>query len=44
VLSKRLLERYHPLTVVTHVFVFGAVVILPFGLVALHRVDLWQLP
>ena len=44
VLSKRLLERYHPLTVVTHVFVFGAVLILPFGLVALHHVDLWQVP
>ena len=44
VLSKRLLERYHPLTVVTHVFVFGAVLVLPFGLVALHHVDLWQLP
>ncbi len=44
VLSKRLLERYHPLTVVTHVFVFGAVLILPFGLVALRDVDLWQLP
>jgi len=44
VLSKRLLERYHPLTVVTHVFVFGAVLILPFGLVALHDVVLWQLP
>ena len=44
VLSKRLLERYHPLTVVTHVFVFGAVLILPFGLVALHDVELWRLP
>jgi drug/metabolite transporter (DMT)-like permease len=44
VLSKRLLERYHPLTVVTHVFVFGAIIILPFGLVALRNVDLWQVP
>ncbi len=44
VLSKRLLERYHPLTVVTYVFVFGAVLILPFGLVALREVTLWQLP
>jgi drug/metabolite transporter (DMT)-like permease len=44
VLSKRLLERYHPLTVVTHVFVFGAVLILPLGLVALHDVSLWRLP
>ena len=44
VLSKRLLERYHPLTVVTHVFVFGAVLVLPLGLVALHDVRLWELP
>ncbi len=44
VLSKRLLERYHPLTVVTHVFVFGAVLVLPLGLVALRHVDLWLLP
>jgi drug/metabolite transporter (DMT)-like permease len=44
VLSKRLLERYHPLTVVTHVFVFGAVLMLPVGLVALHDVALWLLP
>jgi drug/metabolite transporter (DMT)-like permease len=44
VLSKRLLERYHPLTVVTHIFVFGAILILPVGLVALRHVDLWQVP
>jgi drug/metabolite transporter (DMT)-like permease len=44
VLSKRLLERYHPVTVVTHVFLFGAVFILPFGLVALRDVDLWLVP
>ncbi len=44
VLSKRLLERYQPLTVVTYVFVFGAVVMLPIGLVALHDVAVWQLP
>jgi drug/metabolite transporter (DMT)-like permease len=44
VLSKRLLERYQPLTVVTYVFVFGAIFILPVGLVALRHVDLWVLP
>jgi len=44
VLSKRLLERYHPLTVVTHVFIFGAILILPVGLVALRDVALWDLP
>jgi drug/metabolite transporter (DMT)-like permease len=44
VLSKRLLERYHPLTVITHIFIFGAVMILPFGLVALRDVTLWELP
>ncbi len=44
VLSKRLLERYHPVTVVTHVFVFGAVLILPVGLVALRNVDLSLVP
>jgi drug/metabolite transporter (DMT)-like permease len=44
VLSKRLLERYHPVTVVTHVFTFGAIVMLPIGLVSLRGVDLWLLP
>lgn len=44
VLSKRLLERYHPVTVVTHVFLFGAVLILPVGLVALKDVDLSRIP
>ncbi len=44
VLSKRLLERYQPLTVVTYVFVFGAVLMLPIGLVALHDVAVWRLP
>jgi len=44
VLSKRLLERYRPLTVVTHVFIFGAVMILPFGLAALRDVALWRVP
>ena len=44
VLSKRMLERYHPLTVVTHVFLFGAVIITPIGLVALRHVDLADVP
>jgi drug/metabolite transporter (DMT)-like permease len=44
VLSKRLLERYRPLTVVTHVFIFGAVLILPFGVAALRDVALWRVP
>jgi drug/metabolite transporter (DMT)-like permease len=44
VLSKRLLERYHPVTVVAHVFGFGAVVMIPIGLVALKDVDLTLLP
>ena len=38
VLSKRLLERYHPVTVVTYVFLFGALFIAPFGVVALRDV------
>jgi len=44
VLSKRMLERYHPITVVTHVFLFGAVIVTPFGLVALRHVDVGVLP
>ena len=44
VLSKRMLERYHPVTVVTHVFLFGAVIVTPVGLVALRDVDLAQVP
>ena len=44
VLSKRMLERYHPLTVVTHVFLFGAVIVTPIGLIALRHVDLTALP
>jgi drug/metabolite transporter (DMT)-like permease len=44
VLSKRMLERYHPLTVVTHVFLFGAVIVTPIGLVALRHVDLTEVP
>ena len=44
VLSKRMLERYHPLTVVTHVFLFGAVIVTPIGLVALRHVDLADVP
>jgi len=44
VLSKRMLERYHPLTVVSHVFLFGAVIVTPIGLVALRHVDLGEVP
>jgi drug/metabolite transporter (DMT)-like permease len=44
VLSKRLLERYHPVTVVAHVFTFGGIVMIPIGLVALRGVDLTVLP
>jgi drug/metabolite transporter (DMT)-like permease len=44
VLSKRLLERYHPITVVMHVFLFGAVLVLPMGLVTLRHVDLSLVP
>jgi drug/metabolite transporter (DMT)-like permease len=44
VLSKDLLERYHPLTVVTHVFLFGAVFMTPVGIVALRHVDVTALP
>ena len=44
VLSKRLLERYQPVTVVTYVFLFGALYIAPVGLVALRDVDLAHLP
>ena len=40
VLSKRLLERYQPVTVVTYVFLFGALYIAPVGLVSLRDVDL----
>ena len=44
VLSKQLLERYQPLTVVTHVFLFGAVFMTPVGIVALRHVDVTALP
>jgi len=44
VLSKRMLERYHPLTVVTYVFLFGAVIDTPLGLLALRHVDLAEVP
>jgi drug/metabolite transporter (DMT)-like permease len=40
VLSKDLLRRYAPLTVVTGVFGWGALGVLPFGLLALPRTDL----
>jgi len=44
VLSKRMLERYQPLTVVSHVFLFGAVILTPLGVVALRDVDLGVVP
>lgn len=44
VFSKPLLERYHPVTVVTYVFLFGALFISPVGVVALRDVDLFHLP
>jgi len=44
VLSKRLIERYRPVTVVTYVFLFGALYIAPVGLVVLRDVDLAHLP
>jgi len=39
VLSKDLLKRYEPLTVVTYVFLIGALVVAPAGVPALARVD-----
>ena len=44
VLSKGLLQRYQPLTVVTYVFLFGAIMVLPMGVAALWPVDLAALP
>ncbi len=44
VLSKDLLERYHPMTVVTYVFLFGGAFLTPVGIVALRHVDLTALP
>ncbi|HMA43557.1 MAG TPA: DMT family transporter, partial [Gemmatimonadales bacterium] len=44
VLSKRMLERYHPITVVTHVFLFGAVIVTPIGLLALRHVVWSEVP
>lgn len=44
VLSKGLLQRYQPLTVVTHVFVFAGVIVLPMGIVALRDVNLAMQP
>ena len=38
VLSKDLLKRYDPITVVTYVFLFGALIIAPFGVPALARI------
>jgi drug/metabolite transporter (DMT)-like permease len=39
VLSKDLLKRYEPMTVVTYVFLIGALVVAPAGVPALARVD-----
>jgi len=39
VLSKDLLRRYQPVTVVTYVFLFGALLVLPIGVPALLRTD-----
>ena len=44
VLSKQMLERYHPMTVVTYVFLFGAVLVTPFGIWALRHTDVTALP
>lgn len=44
VLSKGLLQRYQPLTVVAYVFVFAGVIVLPMGLVALRDVNLAMQP
>ena len=44
VLSKRLLERYQPLTVVTYVFLFGALYVAPLGVYALRDVAVAELP
>ena len=43
VLSKDLLRRYQPLTVVTYVFLFGALLVLPVGIPALLRTDIGAL-
>lgn len=39
VLSKDLLQRYQPLTVVTYIFLFGALIVAPIGIPALLRTD-----
>lgn len=44
VLSKPLLERYQPVTVVTYIFLFGALLVAPAGVVSLRGVDLPNLP
>ena len=44
VLARRLLRKYQPLTVVTYVFLIGAVIVTPIGLVALRGVDLFSIP
>lgn len=44
VLSKGLLHRYPPITVVTYVFLFGSVIVMPLGLGTLRAVDWTLLP
>jgi len=44
VLAKRMLKRYRPLTVISHVFLIGAVIVTPVGLVALRATDVTALP
>lgn len=44
VLVKRLLDRYHPLTVITWVFTFGLIYVLPFGLPEAIAADYSQMP
>lgn len=44
VLVKRLMTKYHPLTVVTWVFIFGAIMVLPFGYAEFVATDFAHLP
>ncbi len=40
VLVKRLMEKYHPITVITWVFSFGALLVLPFGIPELNEIQM----
>lgn len=44
VLIKPLMHKYHPITIVTWIFTFGAVVVLPFGWRELVEVDWANMP